>query len=703
MAGLRADSQGFLLGQRRIREGVQAVFADTQEILRILQGGDRAQGDCTPDPDTLADAIRRASTRRTRTINRPPEPIDVRVTVTVEGQATDVSGQAEGGQGQGNGRPARRQNRRRSRQRRTRTINRPPSDSPIDSDAGDAGAGAGANGRQRDARGRFTRDGSSGEADADSKRRKFVSSLAKAIGDRFDKSNSDLPDQVDPLIDAYKETKTLLAPVGKVVSLAGAVFKPRKKEESPPDQRESNDRQEKLLTKIWKLLRRPIGRSGEGAGSSGMIGRMLLPMAAMLVSIITGILGAATTVLAPLVGMFLTAVGGIISAAMPFILGALPAIAAAVALALGGKWIVDQVNKHENITRKIGEAIARTLAFFGNDEAQDAVNRQDAPQKTMDENRDNSHRYGTGDFRGVPYAAGSGGGGVESGNDRQLWAYDAARELGYSENQARFLNEQIGREGSFLDKNLFGVHIDPSNGARNMGAISWQKDRADKLLSRMKSKGFVLPNGNFVASKDSLKEQISFMTEEMRGMPNVNREFLSNPNVDQETARRVLGDNFIKWKRTNRRYGPRGNRNMDEYSKMLDAKIAQRGKNPLPTTAPLPTSSAVMDAAAENIKDQGKPKKFDRYGSALIPKPKLANLVAPTGATIDFNKALPLLPIPPEPAKPPKPPKVEMPVSSPKPQVVTLAPNGDTISQNVSDRLIAHAVTGGLGMDRWDG
>ena len=687
MAGLRADSQGFLLGQRRIREGVQAVFADTQEILRILQGGDRAPGDCTPDPDTLADAIRRASTRRTRTINRPPEPIDVRVTVTVEGQATDVSGQAGSEQGQGSGRPARRQ----SRQRRTRTINRPPSDSPIDTEVGDAGAGAGAgaNGRQRDARGRFTGDGASGEADADSKRQKFVSSLAKAIGDRFDKSNSDLPDQVDPLIDAYKETKTLLAPVGKVASLAGAVFKPRKKEESPPDQRESNDRQEKLLTKIWKLLRRPIGRSGEGAGGSGMIGRMLLPMAAMLVSIITGILGAATTVLAPLVGMFLSAAGGIIAAAMPFILEALPAIAVAVALALGGKWIVDQVNKHENITRKIGEAIARTLAFFGNDEAQDAVTRQDAPQKTMDENREKSQRYGTGDFRGVPYAAGvKPSGGVKAPSNKvQAMAIEEYKKLGM-DGLAPLLFAQVDRESNWNPDAVSPV------GAR--GRTQFMKGTAKQYN--------VTFDKNEASERSQFRGQAAYM-KDLLGQFGGNQEMaLAAYNAGPGRLRRVLNKANkagVDWKsllpKETQNYLASINKRKAKYEN-TDISLAAQADS-----KPLPTSSAAMDADAENIRDQGKPKKFDRYGSALIPKPKLANLVAPTGATIDFNKALPLLPIPPEPAKPPKPPKVEMPVSSPKPQVVTLAPNGDTISQNVSDRLIAHAVTGGLGMDRWDG
>ena len=49
-------------------------------------------------------------------------------------------------------------------------------------------------------------------------------------------------------------------------------------------------------------------------------------------------------------------------------------------------------------------------------------------------------------------------------------------------------------------------------------------------------------------------------------------------------------------------------------------------------------------------------------------------------------------------------PKVKEQVSSPAPQVVTIAQSADTIAQNVGDRAIAHAVTGGLGMrNTWEG
>lgn len=58
----------------------------------------------------------------------------------------------------------------------------------------------------------------------------------------------------------------------------------------------------------------------------------------------------------------------------------------------------------------------------------------------------------------------------------------------------------------------------------------------------------------------------------------------------------------------------------------------------------------------------------------------------------------------PQPAKPAQPQMSSMnKVSTPKPQVVTIAPDNSMIAQNVSDRALAHAITGGLGMERFVG
>ena len=50
----------------------------------------------------------------------------------------------------------------------------------------------------------------------------------------------------------------------------------------------------------------------------------------------------------------------------------------------------------------------------------------------------------------------------------------------------------------------------------------------------------------------------------------------------------------------------------------------------------------------------------------------------------------------------PKPESVKEPIGTPSPMMVRNVDNGQQITQNLSDRHLAHLVTGGLGMtDRW--
>lgn len=55
--------------------------------------------------------------------------------------------------------------------------------------------------------------------------------------------------------------------------------------------------------------------------------------------------------------------------------------------------------------------------------------------------------------------------------------------------------------------------------------------------------------------------------------------------------------------------------------------------------------------------------------------------------------------VPPPPAPKPAPERLGSKSSQQQPQVISM---GDGISQNVSDRDIAHAVTGGIGMRSWN-
>ena len=52
----------------------------------------------------------------------------------------------------------------------------------------------------------------------------------------------------------------------------------------------------------------------------------------------------------------------------------------------------------------------------------------------------------------------------------------ALKNAGLSDNQARILGAEIGRENAYKDQYLWGYHSDPKNGAVNIGIISWQGD-----------------------------------------------------------------------------------------------------------------------------------------------------------------------------------------------------------------------------------
>lgn len=131
--------------------------------------------------------------------------------------------------------------------------------------------------------------------------------------------------------------------------------------------------------------------------------------------------------------------------------------------------------------------------------------------------------------------------------------YRAFRDAGFSDQQSQALTAEINRENSFRPEFLFGSHIDPSNEARNVGMLSFQGDRAPAVIGFLQERGLADDAGNITPSYESLQAQAEFILQEMKTDPSyaeTRAKFLSNPNVDPETAHRVLGDNYIRWRRT---------------------------------------------------------------------------------------------------------------------------------------------------------
>ena len=146
----------------------------------------------------------------------------------------------------------------------------------------------------------------------------------------------------------------------------------------------------------------------------------------------------------------------------------------------------------------------------------------------------------------------------------------AFMKAGLSENQARIMTAEVGRENSFDPSVVFGAHTDDSNKKTNVGLLSWQNGREAPLLARLKSKGLYV-DGKIQQSQDSLDEMAKYAVHEINTKPKyaaTKKTFLSNPDVDYNTATKVLGTNFIKWRYDDPEYKS-GHKNRDDFYRQL--------------------------------------------------------------------------------------------------------------------------------------
>lgn len=135
--------------------------------------------------------------------------------------------------------------------------------------------------------------------------------------------------------------------------------------------------------------------------------------------------------------------------------------------------------------------------------------------------------------------------------------YNAWRSTGLSDNQARIMMAETGRENSWNLNTIFVGHPEPvdvkrgvANPRRNFGLISWNGDRRNNLINFLSSRG-LWQNGRAVQSQATLDAMAQFAVREIATNPlyaPTKRAFLQNPNVDYSTATRVLGNNYIKWR-----------------------------------------------------------------------------------------------------------------------------------------------------------
>lgn len=172
---------------------------------------------------------------------------------------------------------------------------------------------------------------------------------------------------------------------------------------------------------------------------------------------------------------------------------------------------------------------------------------------------------------------------IVGGNANQNMVYKAWLSAGLSDNQARIITAEVGRENDYQSRYLWGGHNDPANGKYNLGMISWQQDRGENLYKYLNARGFI-KNGQIVKSQEALNAQAAFAVNEMRTNSRYQRTrdtFLANPDISYQKGVEVLGNNYIKWRYTDPKYAShhrRRDRHYDNLNRTLSNNPNAVGK-----------------------------------------------------------------------------------------------------------------------------
>ena len=389
MAILPHDSSGFLIGERLVN-GIDLVGKDTAEILKILRASFGFQVISNNRLRVTLDRINNKLSSQTIDVTpapspvprlgdgngNPPPTIDIGAPpnnnrpIPPTRELGNGSGQSESprSSGAGNSRPPAQEN---------------PSDSPTPPTPNtepptlldDAGRpipptplddGRRNNGRRRNARGQFEGEGSGG----------LINGIKNAVRDGFAMGDADTQN-IDPTVDAVRELSTLMSPLAKVgkTMFKGAawLFRRKKKREEPSDQ------EQRQQSRIEKLLKRIAGsRVGQAAGSGfNLFGGLFSSLAGTSGGLLSGLGKILTGAILPALG--LTAafklgewIGGKIYEAIGPALGNTIDAVMAIPEKIGNAWdtftggLSDYFKeKWHNVTEKTKEIVSNTQDKVG--------------------------------------------------------------------------------------------------------------------------------------------------------------------------------------------------------------------------------------------------------------------------------------------------------------------------------------------------
>ncbi len=164
----------------------------------------------------------------------------------------------------------------------------------------------------------------------------------------------------------------------------------------------------------------------------------------------------------------------------------------------------------------------------------------------------------------------------ESRKTNMMGVYSAFLKAGMSEAQAKAMTAEIGRENEY-GNDLWKTHKDHKNGKMNVGMMSWQNGRDEKLMEYLRKKGVVNKDGTIQRSQAALDAQAEFAVHELRtSHKSVGDKFLSNKNISYQDASKMLGREFFKWRYDDENYA-NGHKRRDTNYANLNSEIYKRG------------------------------------------------------------------------------------------------------------------------------
>lgn len=262
MTTLNYDANGFIVGINRMRDGIDNVHDDTQEIIQILKSQNQISNTrmreltrAVKSANYRSESQASASISRTRSSSLDRRP-RISSSASTDGTNNRNSNRSSSGSA------SRSTISRASSSAADRGSNSSGSSNRSTSSSNNSPDNAR---RERDANGRFISDGSNSK-------RGFGLPGGGMGGLSNDVSG------IDPMLDSIREAKELLSPIGRAGKLAGrgakfswSKFKSMKRREPlSNDETRHNRENEKLLDKIWKAIK----KQGGGAGG-GLLGGLL--------------------------------------------------------------------------------------------------------------------------------------------------------------------------------------------------------------------------------------------------------------------------------------------------------------------------------------------------------------------------------------------------------------------------------------------